>query len=117
MLVWMISEPDKAFVMGGSWKIPVLAGLIDKNFVKDMQRDGTFNEASFDREYNSIWSGTSENAYFRGDVFDKNRKLHLPEYEYTPPRNNVKGLFYYVISVDVGRKGCQSVACIWKVFP
>ena len=23
-LVWMITEPEKAFVMGGTWRIPVL---------------------------------------------------------------------------------------------
>ena len=51
LLVWMITEPEKAFIMGGSWRIPVLMGLQDKSFIKDQQRDGTFNEAAFDREY------------------------------------------------------------------
>nr|DAO79489.1 MAG TPA: Terminase large subunit [Caudoviricetes sp.] len=29
-------------------------GLLDKNFVTDLRADGTFNEASFSREYESI---------------------------------------------------------------
>jgi hypothetical protein len=31
----MITEPEKAFIMGGSWRIPVLMGLQDKSFIKD----------------------------------------------------------------------------------
>ena len=26
-------------------------------------------------------------------------------------------IYYYILSVDVGRKGCDSVACIFKVTP
>lgn len=50
----MASEPEKAIVLGGTWRIPVLVGLLDKNFVKDLKQDGTFNEASFGREYESL---------------------------------------------------------------
>ena len=50
----MVSEPEKSFVMGGTWRIPVLAGLQSADFINDMKKDGTFNEASFDREYESI---------------------------------------------------------------
>ena len=50
-LVWMITEPEKAIVMGGTWRIPVLVKLLDKTFLQDLQKDGTYNDASFDREY------------------------------------------------------------------
>jgi len=40
--------------------------------------DGTFNESAFAREYESKWSGTSEDAFFDGESFDKNRVLKLP---------------------------------------
>ena len=114
LLVWMITEPKKAFVMGGSWRIPVLVGLQNKSFIKDLQQDGTFNEASFDREYESVWSGTTENAFFNGEVFDKHRIIHQPEYE---PSTRASNQAYYILSVDVGRKGCDSVICVWKVTP
>ena len=113
-LVWMITEPEKAFIMGGTWRIPVLVKLLDKNFLQDLKKDGTFNEASFDREYESKWSGTVEDAFFNGEVFDKNRILQKPEYEHSG-RSSAQS--YYVVSVDVGRKGCDSVACIFKVTP
>ena len=113
-LVWMITEPEKAFIMGGTWRIPVLVKLLDKNFLQDLKKDGTFNEASFDREYESKWSGTVEDAFFNGEVFDRNRVLQKPEYEHS---GRSSAASYYVVSVDVGRKGCDSVACIFKVTP
>ena len=88
--------------------------LLDRSFLQDLQRDGTYNEASFDREYESKWSGTAENAFFNGEVFDRNRILKQPEYEHSG-RSSLHS--YYVLSVDVGRKGCDSVICVWKVTP
>jgi len=110
----MITEPDKAIVMGGTWRIPVLMKLLDKTFIQDLKRDGTYNEASFDREYESKWSGNSEDAFFNGEAFDRSRILQKPENEYSG-RSNIQS--FYVISADIGRKGCDSVACVAKVIP
>lgn len=114
LLIRMVLDPEKAVVMGGTWRIPVLVGLQSKNFVQELKQDGTFNEASFDREYESRWSGTVEDAFFNGEVFDRNRKLLQPEYE-ASGRSSDRA--YYVLSVDVGRKKCQSVICVFKVTP
>jgi len=118
-LVQMVTEPDKAFVMGGTFKIPVLAGLLDKDFITDLRRDGTFNEVSFLREYESKWAGSSEDAFFKGEAFDRNRILQKPEYEHSG-RSSV--LSYYILSMDVARKntgkdGCDSVITVFKVTP
>lgn len=61
-----------------------------------------------------MWSGTAEDAFFNGEKFERNRILQKPEYEYSS--RSSKGS-YYIISVDVGRKGCQSVVCVLKVTP
>ena len=52
----MITEPDKAFVMGGTYRVPVLMGLLPRNFLNDLKNDSTFNEASFEREYKFLYS-------------------------------------------------------------
>ena len=114
LLVWEIIKPERAMILGGTWRIPVLMGLLDKTFIRDLKMDGTFNEASFDREYESRWSGTIEDAFFNGEQFDHNRILKQPEYEYSA-RSNKNA--YYVIATDVGRKGCDTVSCIFKVTP
>ena len=114
LLVWMVTEPEKAFIMGGTYRIPVLAGLLDQDFVSDLKKDDTFNEISFGREYESKWAGSSDKAFFDGDAFDRNRILQKPEYEESG-RNSTS--CYYVIAVDVGRKGCATVAEVFKVIP
>ena len=76
--------------------------------------DGTFNEASFEREYESKWSGTTEDAFFNSEIFDRNRILNQPEHEASGRSSK---LAYYVISADIGRKGCDTVVCIFKVTP
>lgn len=113
-LVQMIIEPDKGFILGGTYRVPIAFDMLNKNFVSDLKREGTFNEASFDREYGSHWTGTVEGAFFDGEKFDYNRQLQKPEKE-ASGRSSAHA--FYVIAVDVGRKGCQSVACVFKVTP
>ena len=69
---------------------------------------------SFEREYESKWSGTVEDAFFNGDIFDRNRILNQPEYEHSGRSGKSS---FYIISADIGRKGCDSVATIFKVTP
>ena len=113
-LVWQIVKPEKAMIMGGTYRVPVLMKLLDKNFVKDLKMDGTFNESAFEREYESKWSGTVEDAFFNSETFDRNRILKQPEYEASGRASKSS---YYVLSMDVGRKGCDSVVCVFKVTP
>ena len=63
LLVRMATEPEKALVMGGTWRIPVLVKLLDANFIKDLKNDGTFNEASFEREYKFCIRKIIENCW------------------------------------------------------
>ena len=114
LLVWQIVQPEKSFIMGGTYRIPILMKLLDKNFIKDLKMDGTFNESSFDREYESKWSGSVEDAFFSSEVFDRNRILNQPEHE-SSGRSSKQA--YYVLSADVGRKGCDTVVCVFKVTP
>lgn len=62
----------------------------------------------------SIWAGSSEDAFFSPEVFDHNRRLNQPEKEYSG-RTSKNG--YYVISVDVGRKSDNTAVTIIKVTP
>ena len=105
LLVRMVTEPGEAFVMGGTWRIPALVGLVQRNFVQSLKNDGTFNEASFDREYESKWSGTVEDAFFNGEIFDKSRVLQKPESEYSGRSTSMS---YYVLSCDM-----FGMICMW----
>lgn len=114
LLVWQIVKPEKAMIMGGTYRVPVLMKLLDKNFVKDLKMDGTFNESSFAREYESVWSGTVEDAFFNSEIFDRSRVLKQPEYEASGRASKSS---FYILSMDVGRKHDASVVCVFKVTP
>ena len=105
---------DDTIVMGGTWRIPVMEKLLEKSFVEDLKLAGTYNDASFSREYESEWSGDAENAFFSAEKFDKHRQLLQPEYEYSG-RTSKSG--YYVLGVDVGRFKCTTEVCVFKVTP
>ena len=114
LLVESILEPDKTMIMGGTWETPVTEGLLQEDFVEELKMSGTFNDASFEREYCSIWSGDAENAYFSSSTFDKHRQLLQPEYEYSGRSSKTA---YYVLGIDVGRIGCTSEVMVIKVTP
>ena len=57
LLVRMVTQPDRCMVLGGTWRTPVAVGFQKKNFIEDQKQEGTFNEASFEREYkNDLYS-------------------------------------------------------------
>ena len=114
ILINSVLFPDRYMILGGDYKLAILEGAVKEDMVDEMKLNGTYNESSFDREYGSVWSGDAENAYFSNDVFEKHRVLLQPEYEHSG-RTSKNG--YYVIGVDVGRKGCNSEASIIKVTP
>lgn len=88
--------------------------LLKKSFIEELKLDGTYNDASFAREYESEWSGDAENAFFSAEKFDRHRVLLQPEYEYSGRSNRNA---YYVLGVDVGRIDCTTEVCIFKVTP
>ena len=114
VLLEQITGTESSVVMGGTWRVPVKEGLLAKNFVQQLKLDGTYNESSFSREYDSEWSGDAENAYFSSEIFDKHRILLQPEYEFSGRSSKTA---YYVLGIDVGRKGCTSECCVIKVTP
>ena len=114
MLVESVLNPEEVMIMGGTYKTPVAEGLLSQKFVSELKMAGTFNEASFDREYCSVWSGDAENAYFSSAVFDKNRQNLQPEYEHS---GRASKSAYYLLGIDVGRIGCTTEVCVFKVTP
>ena len=114
ILINSIIDPDEYMIMGGTYETPVISGLLDEDFVEQLRLQGTFNDESFNREYRSIWSGDVENAFFSSEKFDKYRVLLQPEYEYSGRSSKSA---YYVFGIDVGRIGCTTEICVFKVTP
>lgn len=113
-LIQQITNPDEAIVLGGTWRVPVMEKLLRKSFIEELKIDGTYNDSSFSREYESEWSGDAENAFFSAEKFDKYRVLLQPEYEYSGRSSKAQ---YYVLGVDVGRFKCTTEVSVFKVTP
>lgn len=119
LMLQSIIAPDQAFVWGCDYRIPVMAGLIPKNYVRELKMSGTFKEEDFAREYMSIWTGGSADSWITTDIMNKHRVVVNTEMKIN---NNVKKVGYnpeqfYILSVDVGRLGCETVCCVFKVLP
>lgn len=113
-LLRQLTEPDKAMTLGGSYRIPIIEGLQNMDFIRQQKMSGEFNPTSFGREYLSRWSSGSENAYFQAEIFDKYRSIQDPEFEAAeklPPNAG------YVMSIDIGRFSDQSEIAMWKYVP
>ena len=114
ILIQQIIEPSQAIVLGGTWRVPVMEKLLRKSFIEELKLDGTYNDASFAREYESEWSGDAENAFFSAEKFDKHRVLLQPEYEFSGRSSKSA---YYVLGIDVGRLNCTTEVCVFKITP
>lgn len=110
----MVGDPKHAFILGGDWKIPVVEGLQPANFIQSQEMDNSMDEAGFDREYNSIWAGNIEGAFFNTNKFDQHRVLNIAETKYN---KGIAAKGYYLLGVDVGRFGCTTEVIVIKVTP
>lgn len=113
LMAWQVTQGN-AFCMIGDYRIPMMYDLIDQETIDNLKNDGTYNEESIAREYNSIWSGMIEGAYYSSEVFDKSRILQKAETGYVPAKKGKESSFY-IVSVDVGRLVAQTVATVIKV--
>ena len=73
-----IIDPDNAFVMGCDYRVPMLHGLLDRNYINQLKMSPSFNETTFATEYLSIWQGTSKESWFNFDRMEKHRKNYEP---------------------------------------
>lgn len=113
-LLRQVTEPGTAIVLGGSYRIPIIAGLQSMDFIRQQKLNGSFNPTSFDREYMSRWSNGSDTAYFSAEIFDKYRSIQEPVFEKEDGLGKGVG---YVFGVDIGRVSDNSEVAVWKVVP
>lgn len=109
-----IINPDNVFLWGFDYRIPVYTGLLSKDFLNEMKMSSTFSEAGFAKEYMSRFVGSSEDAWFDYEKFLSYRRLVNPE-THEIVREGVES--FYLLAVDVARRGCQTVCVVLKVFP
>lgn len=108
-------NPDRAFVIGGDYRLPVAVGLLNKSYIDDIKMSATFKEQSFAREYMSVWTGVSSQSWINTQRMERYRTIINYERQ-AKPNVSINGGFY-LISIDVGRYEANSVICVHRVQP
>ena len=114
MMEMAIINPHNTFIWGMDYQVPIKAGLLSQDYLNEMKMASTFSESGFAKEYMSRFIGSSSEAWFDYEKFLSHRKLVNPE-THEIVREGIES--FYLISVDIGRRNCQSVATVLKVFP
>jgi hypothetical protein len=104
--------PDKAFVFGCDYRIPILHGLLDRDFINDLKMSPSYNETTFATEYLSLWQGASNESWFNFDKMTKYRKIQNPENKAIARPGADQ---FYLLSWDVARLNDQSVVCVFRI--
>ena len=107
-----IIDPAHNFSIGLDYRIPVLHGLINGEYVRNLKLSPSYNEQTFASEYMGTWLGGSEESWFNFEKISKYRKIKNPEWK---QKFRDDPNIFYLISVDVGRLSDQTVACIFRV--
>lgn len=113
--VMSILKPDEAFVVGGDYRVPVAAGLLNKSYIEDIKLSSTFREESFAREYLSIWTGASSDSWINTDRLARHRTLLTAQTKRYESHLGREG--FYFISIDVGRLNANSAVMVFRVNP
>ena len=109
-----ILQPNNVFCWGFDYRIPVKTGLLSQNFLNEMRMASTFSESGFAKEYMSRFVGSTEEAWIKYSKLEMHRRLNNPE---TKEKIRENTNCFYLLSVDVARRLCQTVVTVLKVFP
>lgn len=109
-------DPDNYMVLGGTYTIPVMHGLLQEKTIRELISSPSYSQDSFEREYMSIWSGAPKGALFSASTITNLRKVVRAEYK--AQLADKENPHFYVISADMAKDGSAStVAVIYKVKP
>jgi len=114
ILTMSVLKPYDYFAWGGTYKIPVMHGLLDKKYIEEIKFSDTYEDDSFLREYLSVWPGATGASFFNYDQMSSHRKIVRSEEKYVPSENKE---MFYLMSIDVARLRAETVITLFKVLP
>lgn len=113
-----VLEPDKYFVLGGSYRIPLFCGLTAAQQIEDVINSPTFSKSSFEREYESRWSDAPMGAAFSANMVTSLRQVKIVELKDKLTELQKEQDCFYVICADMAKDGSAETAVgVAKVIP
>lgn len=111
-------EPEKYFVLCGTYRIPLQLGLTSRRQIEDVLNSPTFTKESFEREYESRWSDAPVGAAFSPTLVGGLRQVKVVELKYHLTDVQKKQGCFYAISVDMAKDGSADTAVgVAKITP
>ena len=113
-----VLEPEKYFVLSGSYLIPLSCGLTAQKQIEDVINSPSFSKSSFEREYESRWSDAPMGAAFSSNVITSLRQVKVVELKDKRTPEQIENDCFYVICADMAKDGAADTAVgVAKVIP
>lgn len=111
-----MAQGKSAFNLGSGYELACMHDQLSLDFINDLRDRPTFNPLSFAREYESQWTGTSDNSLVQLDDLLDSRVLKKAEDKASNEKN-----VEYILAYDVSRsEGSQNANCalvVIKIIP
>lgn len=117
-LCMSIIEPEKYYVLGGTYEIPLYLGLTSKKQIDEIINSPSFSPSSFAREYRSRWSDAPQGAAFSSSIVSALRQVKLIELKDKLTETAKENNEFYVICADMAKDGSAETAVgVARVIP
>lgn len=107
---------NSGYIMGASYQLATSFGLLSLDYINELKESPNFNRLSFEREYESKWSGSSENSLVDLETFRKSRVLKNAEEKAVSDRN-IEYVLCYDVARSEGNQNAQSALVVIKLIP
>lgn len=79
---FMLDDTKHQFVCGLPYQLSISEGLLDADTVADEMAETDFSQVKFDMEYQALFYGASDDAFFDFESISKNRRIKYPMLPY-----------------------------------
>ncbi len=93
-----IIKPTDSIVFGIDYRVPVIEGLIDFEYIQKMKLDPTYKDRDFEREFLSIYTSESEESWFNFNQLERHRKIKNAEWKAAKSVKDQE--HFYLLSVN-----------------
>jgi len=110
-------QGKSAFSIGNSYELPCMHGQLDIDFVNEQRESPSFNPLAFSREYESIWTGSSEHSLVSLEDLNQCRTLTHPEDKYNEKNKDAEYVLSYDVARSEGNENAASALTVVKCLP
>lgn len=110
-----VAQGKSAYVIGAGYELPVMHGQLDLNYIMSLKESDTFNPLAFSREYESIWTGSSDDSFVSFEDLNDCRLLKKAETKAID--KNAEYILSYDVARQEGSQNANSALVILKCIP